>query len=145
MTYVMADIHGKFDAFMSMLELIKFDKTTDRLYILGDNIDWGKQSIEVMQYCMENQDYVTTLMGNHEWMMIQFFKEAITDVRNNYHPWMRNGGKKTLAQLNYKVTRAVRQRLLSWVKTLPYFKKTLPAARGVPQIFLIPPRSRIAL
>jgi len=121
--YCISDIHGRFDEFMAMLELIQFDGKQDKLYVLGDMIDWGPKSVEVMRYCMENQDYVTTLMGNHEWMMIQFFKEAITDVRNNYHPWMRNGGKKTLAQLNYKVTRVVRQRLLGWVKTLPYFEE----------------------
>ena len=36
-TYVMSDIHGCFDEFMQMLDLINFS-SADELYVLGDGV-----------------------------------------------------------------------------------------------------------
>ena len=40
MIYVMSDLHGQYNAFLKMLELINFTDE-DELYILGDIIDRG--------------------------------------------------------------------------------------------------------
>ena len=66
-TYVMSDIHGQFDSFMKMLDLIVFSDE-DELYIVGDVIDRGPKSVECIKWIME-QDNVLTLMGNHELML----------------------------------------------------------------------------
>ena len=46
--YILSDIHGHYDAFMRMLEQIKF---TDRdfMYILGDVIDRGPDGVQLIQ------------------------------------------------------------------------------------------------
>ena len=61
-TYVMSDIHGCFDEFMQMLDLIHFS-STDELYVLGDVIDRGPEPIKCLRYCMDAKN-VHLLLGN---------------------------------------------------------------------------------
>ena len=67
MIYVMSDLHGQYDMFTRMLELIKFN-TNDTMYILGDIVDRGPKSIEIYRYVKEH-DNIILLKGNHEDMM----------------------------------------------------------------------------
>lgn len=53
--YVMSDIHGFFNKFVKMLKLIKFDKE-DSLLILGNVIDYGSQSIELLSFIMKEEN-----------------------------------------------------------------------------------------
>lgn len=48
MIYVMSDLHGCFEEYKRMLEKIDF-KESDTLYILGDIVDRGSQSIQILQ------------------------------------------------------------------------------------------------
>ena len=122
-TYCISDIHGKFKAFMQMLDKINFDKNKDKLYVLGDMIDWGEGSIDTVKYCMGNQDFITTLTGNHEFMMLQFLKEKPNKGRLDYHPWIKhNDGKSTLRQLN-KCSEDMRKKIIDWLGKLSFYKE----------------------
>ena len=46
--YVMSDIHGCYDEFMQMLDLISFSDY-DELWIVGDVCDRGPKSMELLQ------------------------------------------------------------------------------------------------
>ena len=48
MYYAMSDIHGCFDKYQEMLELIEF-VPRDTLYVLGDVIDRGPDGIRILQ------------------------------------------------------------------------------------------------
>lgn len=64
-TYVISDIHGCFKEFQQMLQKIEFSED-DRLYLAGDYIDRGKQSLEMLRWlecCPEN---VNPIKGNHD-------------------------------------------------------------------------------
>lgn len=64
-TYVISDIHGCYNEFLSMLEKIRFSDT-DHLILAGDCIDKGTQSYEMltwMDHCPRN---VLLVRGNHE-------------------------------------------------------------------------------
>ena len=61
----MSDIHGCYDAFLSMLEKICFSDT-DTLIIAGDYIDRGRQSYEMIQWVERCPSNVCLLRGNHE-------------------------------------------------------------------------------
>lgn len=63
-TYVMSDIHGLYDKFHDMLDLIEFSKD-DKLYIIGDVIDRGLFGIKLYQEIMSMPN-VEVLKGNHE-------------------------------------------------------------------------------
>ena len=47
MTYVMSDLHGRYDKYVQMLEKIGFGDG-DTLYILGDVIDRGPDGIRIL-------------------------------------------------------------------------------------------------
>lgn len=63
--YVMSDIHGCYDDFLSMLARIHFSDT-DELILAGDYIDRGKQSYEMLQWIEQCPPNVCVLRGNHE-------------------------------------------------------------------------------
>ena len=63
--YVMSDIHGCYDAFLSMLAKICFSDT-DELILAGDYIDRGTQSYEMLQWIGRCPPNVCVLRGNHE-------------------------------------------------------------------------------
>ena len=61
----MSDIHGCYDAMMSMLEQVTFgDK--DTLILAGDYIDRGTQSYEMLKWIESNPQNVIFLRGNHD-------------------------------------------------------------------------------
>lgn len=64
-TYVMSDIHGCYDDFISMLAEIKFSDN-DHLIIAGDYIDRGTKSFEMLKWLENCPPNATLLRGNHE-------------------------------------------------------------------------------
>lgn len=65
-TYCIGDLHGRYDLFEMMLDKIEFNHKTDKLYILGDVIDEGKEGIRILKYVMQHPNSCFMLMGNHE-------------------------------------------------------------------------------
>ena len=91
MIYVMSDIHGMKDKYYLIMEKIKL-KPDDKLYVLGDVIDRGKDGIEILLDLME-RDNATVLLGNHELMMLNAIKPTATMV--DIKLWYRNYGNVT--------------------------------------------------
>lgn len=113
MIYVMSDIHGKYDEFMTMLKTIEF-KETDTLYILGDVIDRGEEPIKCLKYIMHTPN-IKMLLGNHEEFLLQALGHGDAEY---YSCWMGNGGYITMNQfdeLNYNQ----QQEILAYLKQLP--------------------------
>ena len=121
-TYVMADIHGMYEAYLAMLEKIKFG-TGDILYVLGDAIDRGRDGIRILQDFMQ-RDNITLLLGNHEDMMLQVVtmdEMSGAEYEKNMYQWSRNGGDVT-AQfffhcLNYKE----QAKMITYLEACPLF------------------------
>lgn len=65
--YIMSDIHGCYDLFISMLDKVHFSNN-DVLVLLGDYIDRGDKSIEMIDWLMSHKhnDNMLFLLGNHE-------------------------------------------------------------------------------
>lgn len=64
-TYVISDIHGCYNEFLSMLGKIHF-LGEDRLILAGDYIDRGTQSYEMLKWMEQCPPNVLLLRGNHE-------------------------------------------------------------------------------
>ncbi len=89
----MSDIHGNNDLFRKSLKKIGLNKR-DKLILLGDLIDRGSDSKEVLDtvILLLNSGFdVKCILGNHERM----FLDALVDL-NSLNHWMLNGGDKTL-------------------------------------------------
>ena len=71
MEYCISDIHGYYDLFCRLLDHIKFSGG-DVLYVLGDMIDKGPNSIRLARllFSMPN---VRCIAGNHEYDFIKYY------------------------------------------------------------------------
>lgn len=67
--WVCGDLHGQHDVLMTALDNAGFDPNIDRLFLLGDLIDRGPQSAELLSWVLET-DHVHSVIGNHELMLI---------------------------------------------------------------------------
>lgn len=124
MIYILSDIHGCYEEFQDMLNLIHFSDE-DELYIAGDVIDRGKEPIKALLYIKDHPN-MHLLMGNHEYMMLNYFTEKEYDANSRHchqakELWFRNGGAVTLEQFS-KLKREEAEDLLEYLRNLPgYF------------------------
>ena len=125
-TYCIGDIHGYYDEFRKMLELIEFSPD-DMLHILGDIHDRGPKSAEMLMWAVdEAPDNVFFLRGNHEDMMFQSIRTSPgwMRIKGRDNPWRRNGGSATSRHVKKKTHTEWRcNNLMVWLISLPYYRK----------------------
>ena len=64
--FAVGDIHGAFSALQVALAAIGFDSTTDRLFSVGDLVDRGAESAQVMAWL--DRPWFHAICGNHDFM-----------------------------------------------------------------------------
>lgn len=64
--YAVGDIHGGFDFLRAALIKIGFNQSVDRLFALGDLVDRGGQSHQVLEWL--NEPWFHSICGNHDFM-----------------------------------------------------------------------------
>lgn len=96
--YVCSDLHGNYNFYKAITRELK---ENDKLYVLGDVIDRGKDGIKILQDVMKRNEkgQVEFFVGNHELMMVQSLFLNNKKARND---WLddNNGGKETLEEFN---------------------------------------------
>lgn len=107
-TYVISDIHGQFDALMKMIKQIDFGYD-DELYILGDVIDRGAESIKCIKWIIQ-QDNILTLIGNHE---LLFYDNYIHNAPAVYN---------TLTQIRETLSEIEQKEIIKWIEDMPECK-----------------------
>ena len=65
-TYAIGDIQGCYHAFQALLARIEFNPEIDELWLVGDLINRGKGSLEVLRWCYAHQDCLKVVLGNHD-------------------------------------------------------------------------------
>lgn len=110
MIYCMADIHGNYNAYCDILKQIRFCDR-DTLYVIGDVIDRGKDSIKVLKDMMMRPN-VIPILGNHEYMAIhclRFLMQEITmesisaldkGIVQGLLEWQNVGGQATIEEFH---------------------------------------------
>lgn len=66
MHYAVGDIQGCFQEFMALLELIHFNPVHDTLWLTGDLVNRGPQSLEVLRYIKNLGEKAICVLGNHD-------------------------------------------------------------------------------
>lgn len=70
MIYVSSDWHGcPLSTIQALLKQANFDENKDFLFVLGDVIDRGEHSVELLKFLM-NSPSAELLLGNHEAFML---------------------------------------------------------------------------
>lgn len=104
-TYAIGDIQGCFAALDRMLDQLAFDPAADRLWIVGDLVNRGPDSLRVLRFLRDLGDAASIVLGNHDLYLLMVaagFKRRDSD--------------DTL----YQVLEAPdRDELLDWLSCLP--------------------------
>ena len=111
-TYVISDLHGMFDEFIEMLDLIRFSNE-DIMIVAGDIFDRGKYPLEILDYIAGRKN-IHLIKGNHEQMFIDYFEYG--DARL----WHMNGGDITHNQI-IKKGYIYQESLYRYIKSLPSY------------------------
>ncbi len=91
--FAIGDIHGCYDKLSELVQLIPFDPSNDTLVFIGDYIDRGPGSFEVVAYLVELKTRLpgtVFLKGNHEEMLADYLSG------NDRMTYLYNGGQQTL-------------------------------------------------
>ena len=115
--FVVGDIHGCFLTFKALLDKIQLSKK-DQLFLLGDYVDRGPHSQEVLDFIIELLEsgyQVYPLMGNHEADLIAYIDEEPQYLlwhlkKNKYAGILENG--------------SVKKKYIDFLNSLPYYYDT---------------------
>lgn len=65
-TYAIGDIQGCHASFQDLLERVSFNPSNDTLWLVGDLINRGPASLEMLRWVYQHQSCVVTVLGNHD-------------------------------------------------------------------------------
>ena len=104
-TYAVGDIQGCFEALQRLLEKIAFERRSDRLWLVGDLVNRGPQSLEVLRFVKGLGSAAVTVLGNHDLHLIML-AEGSSRLRDD----------DTLGAI---LAAPDRDELLAWLRGLP--------------------------
>lgn len=114
MIAVIGDIHGCFNTLTSLYEEIKNAYPDIPVYSVGDLVDRGNFSYEVMEFIRKNKIKFTA--GNHDLMFYYYITQPTHPIGK---PWIYNGSEYTMESYsNYMA--AMREHLVI-IKKAPLF------------------------
>jgi len=104
-TYAIGDIQGCHAEFCQLLELVGFSPRADRLWLVGDLVNRGPGSLAVLREVMALGDAATTVLGNHDFHLLNVAAGHAKAHRND-----------TLAPI---LEAPDRDKLLDWLQRRP--------------------------
>ncbi len=103
--YAIGDLHGCLDELQKLLDAIKFDPGSDRLWFVGDLISRGPDSLGCLRFVRGLGDRALVVMGNHEVRAIAGLSGKNSMEFENY--------------MGYLIDAADRDELYAWMRSMP--------------------------
>lgn len=122
--FAIGDIHGCVDKLCSLMDKISIDFDRDMLVFLGDYIDRGSHSFEVVEYLTDlkkKHPEIVFLKGNHEDMLEKYLYGP------DKYTYLLNGGQQTLESYMKKSSpdmQAIPRKHLDFFESLVFFYET---------------------
>ncbi len=132
MYYVMSDLHGEYEKYLRMLDLIQFSES-DLLFILGDVVDRGPKPVTLLRDMMPRPN-VFPIMGNHDFIALYLLEKLVTDITDknfgsqldvndiqDIMDWIGDGGDTTVAEFQ-KLNHEERRQILEYLSEFPLYE-----------------------
>ena len=81
-TYAVGDIQGCCTEFRQLLERIRFDPASDKLWLVGDLVNRGPDSLGVLRLVKSLGDAAITVLGNHDLHLLAV-AEGVPELHRN--------------------------------------------------------------
>jgi bis(5'-nucleosyl)-tetraphosphatase (symmetrical) len=105
-TYAIGDIQGCFASLMALLKRVAFDPARDRLWLVGDLVNRGPDSLRTLRYVRDLGPAAVTVLGNHDLYLLMVAYGSL-----------RSRGKDDTIQA--VLDAPDREALLGWLRTRP--------------------------
>jgi bis(5'-nucleosyl)-tetraphosphatase (symmetrical) len=95
--YAIGDIQGCYQQLRNLLQQIAFKPGRDRLWIAGDLVNRGPESLETLRYLYSLRKHCTTVLGNHDLHLLAVAHSCATVKRkDSLQPVLKAHDKETL-------------------------------------------------
>ncbi len=113
---VIGDVHGQYDGLMHLLGIIA-PRNDDQLCFVGDLIDRGPKSAQVVDFVMHSP--YQCLLGNHERMLLDILHEGQV-LQQPLQAWLFSGGQTTLVSYqDFYGEPGIPHAHFDWLRSLP--------------------------
>lgn len=119
--FAISDIHGCFNPFYELVVRVIDLSKSDRLILLGDYIDRGEQSREVIDFIIDLKKKgfnITALTGNHEQMLLESYSDP-----GMLYQWFMNSGMSTLFSFGIQEVDEIGRQYLEFFNSLNYYEQ----------------------
>ena len=127
-TYAVGDIHGCYDPFRRLMDKISFDPGKDRLWVTGDMVNRGPDSLATLRFLKSLGNACVAVLGNHDLHLLAV------------DAGLRKPGKGDT--LNQILMAPDREALIEWLRFRPFLhhskKKDITMVHaGIPPIWTL--------
>jgi len=85
--YFVGDIQGCFSELSLLLKQVKFDQNKDELWVAGDMVARGTQSLETLRFLMSLGSSAKVVLGNHDLhLLATYYKIKKVKAKDNLSP-----------------------------------------------------------
>lgn len=122
-TWIIGDIHGMKSALCSLYSHISDNYDINKLIFLGDYIDRGDESKQVIDFLLELKQDCVFLIGNHEQLLLDIYSNKNSSKKGKSN-FFGIGGKKTVNSFGFsnfnKFIENIDIKYIEFIKTLKY-------------------------
>ncbi|UDG81217.1 Bis(5'-nucleosyl)-tetraphosphatase, symmetrical [Candidatus Hartigia pinicola] len=91
-TYIIGDVHGCYRELRALLEQVNFSPKKDTLWLTGDLVSRGPESLQVLRYIKSIHSSVRLVLGNHDLHLLRVYckisknkpKDHLDELLNAY-------------------------------------------------------------